>query len=338
MIARNVVSRNRGDLKSAYQKVESGSVPAREVQPEEVRERRRRRKGRRQKTLRERFLMLIIWLGCLALVLLTVRAVKRAFKRFGQTDSGFVTLMSPEEKAFYFQERATVFNVLASYLQARTVERKSNYVAGSTRVVGMMGPYYERNEMRLPAGALDGEPVFWNLEVEAAPPYLEGVWRDATGQSFEAVFVRDESGWKIDWPHFRRLSDEDWIYFRQRFSKITESNFRLWVEIQDQRSGEETEMISFRFLPPDTNASIREREASPYLKVARLSPEGEFLMKLLSSSEEQEEKKFVLSKRDPSDLHRVQVTLAWSVDPLTEENVLLVKEFHADHWRSLPNH
>lgn len=330
VVARNVAAKSREPKAVAVEKIDA--IPARELKPEEVKAQRRRRSRRKRRTLKARLLMVGAWLACLVIVLMTVQVLKKVVGPLGVRDEGIAGKFSAEEKAFYFQEKSAVFNVMSSFLMARQLESKSNFVTGSARVVAMMGPYYESHEMRAPVGELSGDPVFWNLRVDEEPAFLEAAWRDSSGQSFEAVFSRSSRGWALDWPQFTRYSAENWTYFRQRFSSQNEGVFRLWVEIFE--GGENN--VSFRFVPAESDSRVRDREASPVLEVPRMSPEGEFLAEAVALRDVNvNEEGYRLMDRDPERLYRVQVELAWVLDPLTEEYSLKVNEFLAHHWRSL---
>ncbi|MDP0489810.1 MAG: hypothetical protein Q7Q71_02020 [Verrucomicrobiota bacterium JB023] len=238
------------------------------------------------------------------------------------------------ERAFYLEEYQRVRTVLRSFLATQADSGRGLYVLNTGRVPGILGAYYAQHTGQRLVKDLLPRPQFWNLVHAEEPPFVEIVWRDELANEYEAVTLKTEDGWLLDWEHFVRYSTPDWTFFRSQLGREKEGEFRLYAE-EFVETDDEDRMIRVRFYPPTLDEKMREVEVSPVIEVPLDSDEGITLRNLFSDDESvQEDGGSLLATRDPEGLRRVRVVLAWESVNRGGEREMVLKEILAPHWRS----
>ncbi|NNM28302.1 MAG: hypothetical protein HKO57_02180 [Akkermansiaceae bacterium] len=200
-------------------------------------------------------------------------------------------------------------DVLDRFFRAGDAAERAQSVYDPVRVTPYMAAYYRHNPPRRPSGVL--KPLLTNLYVDDDQRAIETVWADPGGDEMEMVFIRDQGQWKIDWEAFVRYSTAEWLLFITGSPR--EGEFRVYmrrIELS-QQAGREP-MFGLKFYPASYDSRIRSRGESDTVLVPRDGEVGQRLQQLFTvSGQSPDVGDSKLAERDPEDLYRVRVRLAW---------------------------
>lgn len=263
-----------------------------------------------------------------------VTVVKRRLRIGSNPAYGIEQKLTGQAREFYLSEASEIRSALTAFLTLQKADLKAQYVRKTSKVPGVMGRFYQSEAPRHLAAQLEEEPLVWNVVYELEPSFVEVVWRDKQGESFEAVFVKEEGGWKLDWEHFARYSAIPWTYFRQQFGTQREGVFRLYMEEVSRGGGGEEGNVWVRLMPPVADVDARAREATDPVAIPRNSELGIKVLKALDHDRVRPESGFPkLYARDPEKLTRVQLRLAWERDESLGTESMRIVDLLANHWR-----
>lgn len=299
-------------------------------------ERRRRKKKRDRPKLSFRAILLlgVAWLGLVGLVFFVVMTLKRQFGQGDELSRSLEERLSGEEKAFFRAEYPAVQRTLIGFLQSDTPELKSDVSLNVPQLGRMMRRHYVDNSDEVYPVRMKREPLFWNVAFEESPGFVEVVFDGGGRDQIEAVFVKEDDGWLLDWEHFVRYSTQNWTLFHRRVGNDEEGIFRVYVEKVSESQQEEAPWVKIRFYGPYYDERRRKVEVSPVIMIEADDPLSGPVDHLFADRSGDSAGFSKLWTRDPKELRRVTVKLAWHEDPITGEDRLVLKEVLSHHWRT----
>lgn len=299
-------------------------------------ERRKRLKKRSRPPTKIYLMWIVLWLGAVTLVLFVVSNLQKQFSANNKKALTVEERLTGEEKEFFQSEYPQIVREFRSFLESRTASQMSEYTLKTHQLDRKMTRHFKENSRRFNISDMRPSPTFWNVAFEESPGFVEVVWDGGSAGSIEAVFVKVDDTWVIDWEQFVRYSSESWTVFHQRIGGEKKGVFRVYVEkVSEGQSSDFSQWIKVRILPPYANGERRRKEASAPILVENTDGLVADFEHLFADREGQSEGYSELWQRDPEDLRRALVELEWAEDPVTGEERMVIRKLLAEHWRSL---
>ncbi len=295
--------------------------------------------GKQRTPVRKRrrsYVMLKILGSWLLLVVFIVFAAKRVFNDLPETRTPAAT-GQPEERASVEdialkQEAANpCAQTLTGFLAATTPEGHNQFVIDPIQTAARMDRFYSLNAM------VNIDPSVLSLRDLAVlhlpgQPAVETYWTLTDGRTLDAVFIKQNDDWLLDWDHFVRFSDYPWALFLAG-SGNSEGEFRLLARerLADERKGANT--ISMVLYAPRFGYANETGPQSPEFLVKRDSNNGKLLEKAFALERSSKRVFDVqLPSINPEGLIRVRVKVRRH-NETTGRNFELI-DIVACHWYS----
>jgi hypothetical protein len=295
----------------------------------------RHKKKKPKKKKRNYFLIFAIWLATASVVtLVSIWVISMTEEKAKKLDS-VVDKLAGEERAFYLKEYPAIESQLQGFLRAESDEGREEFVRDIPGIGRRIQRFYRENSAPYSGARLFGKPVFWNVAFEESPGFVEVAWPLDRQRNLEAVFVKEEDEWRLDWEQYVRYDTENWELFRQNLTDDNSGIFRVYLEKVAEGQVAENPWIKIRFLQPHKDASRRERSDSPIIKLDGTSSVATQVAQCFLDRLGESDGYSQLWELDPRNFRRVTVALAWEMSPDTGQEVLVVEEILAQHWRSL---
>lgn len=325
----------------------SVEAPPQPVQPKrdvEDLQKKRKSKGERRKKLKKRssppakrYLKWIgAWIVTVAVVLLVVVKLQEAFAVNTGNLATIEQQLVGEERLFYEREYPGIRKKIMGFLAVKTVDQMAEFALDTNQLERRMTKHYKENSFRHSNLKIDPDPVYWNVAYEESPGFVEVVWEAPGSEFLEAVFVKKDKEWYLDWDHFVRYSSMNWTYFRQRVGSETIGKFRVYIE--EVSSGEGSNFkpwVKVKLYPPYRERERREREESQTILLSENDPVTAKVIELFSQRSGQSKGYSELWERDQRKLRRASLELEWIEDKVSGGETLAIKDVLAGHWRSL---
>jgi len=340
LIERNVSSRVLGETTNfaktteQSQVVESKPKPLAELEPEPSAKRRRRTKKRKKQKERSLGSYLLMFAGLVAVALISFFAILK-FQRTGSSLLSVEQKLQGDEKVFFRTEFPLIYNQLTIFFRSQSNVQKADCSLGVPQLGSKMRSYYLDNPDETLTQLLNEEPLFWNVAYEESPSFVEVLLDDGRGGIVESVFVKRGSEWLLDWEQYVRFSEENWALFRKGPSDAKQGVFRLFVEKVDEGEEEGRSWFEVRLYGAIQDEIRRDRESSEIIRLDADSPVGAKVANLFADRIGGNEGFSQLWKRDPKNLRRATLKLAWSRDPETGKDILAIEDILSQHWRTL---
>lgn len=298
--------------------------------------------GKQRSPVRKRrrsYVMLKILGSWLLLLVFLVFATKWFFNDLPETRTP-ATTGQPEEKASaediaLKQEAANPCNqTFANFIAATTPEGHNQFVIDPIQTAARMSRFYSLNPMANidPSGLTLRDLGVVHLPGQRA---VETYWTLMDGRTLDAVFIKQNDEWLLDWEHFVRFSDYPWALFLAG-SGDSEGEFRLLARerLADERKG--TNTISMVLYAPRFGHANETGPQSPEFLVKRDSSNGKLLEKAFALERSGKRVFDVqLPSINPEGLIRVRVKVRRH-DETTGRSFELV-DVVACHWYSSNN-
>lgn len=320
-----------GEVKEATSpagRAEQGEAPPLE------RRRRKKKRSRPKFSVRTILLMIGAWLGVVSLIFFVVMKLKSQLGRRDELSMTLEERLSGEEKAFFRTEYPAIQRQFSSFLQSDTPELKSDFSLTVPQLGRMMRRYYIDNSDEVYPMTMKKEPLFWNVVFEESPGFVEVIFDGGGRDLMEAVFVKEEDDWLLDWEHFVRYSSQNWTLFHRRAGNDEEGIFRVYAEKVSESQQKESPWVKIRLYGPYSDERRRKVEVSQVIMIEGDDPLSAPLNYLFSDRAGESDGFSKLWTRDPKELRRVTVRLAWNEDSVTGEDRLVLKEILSHHWRT----
>lgn len=311
----------------------SGGEPPSDGPPME-RRRRKKKRSRPAFSVRAIILMSVAWIGIVGLIFFVVIKFQQQLGGGDELSKTLEQRLSGEEKAFFRAEYPAIQKQLVAFLRSDTPELKTDYSLKIPRLGRMMRRYYiDQSDETFPP-TMQKAPLFWNVAFEESPGFVEVVF-DAGGKDFiEAVFVKEDNDWLLDWEHFVRYSTQNWTLFHRRAGNDQEGTFRVYVEKVSESQQKEAPWVKIRLYGAHTEERRRKTEASEVIMIEGDDPLARKVDHLFIDRDGESAGFSKLWKRDPKELRRATLKLAWVSDAATGEDSLVLKEILSHHWRT----
>ncbi|MDQ8189515.1 hypothetical protein [Roseibacillus persicicus] len=339
-IQRNIALKPKGGAEQfgSVEKIPEPVVPTKDIEDvqRERGEQRKRLKKKNQPPVKVYLGWGILWLGAVALVLFVVSSLQKQFAANNKNAPTVEERLSGEEREFYKQEYPLITRTFRNFLEARSTSQMAEFALKANQLDRKMTRYFKENSRKFSASDLKGNPTFWNVAFEESPGFVEVVWDGGKSGPVEAVFVKVDDSWVVDWEHFARYSTESWTVFRQRIGGTRKGVFRVYVEKVSEGEGSDfSQWLKVRIQPPYRNRERRRREASEAILLEGTDGIVSDFVHLFADREGQSEGYSELWSRDPEELRRATVELEWVQDPVTGEERMVIQKLLSEHWRSL---
>lgn len=243
--------------------------------------------------------------------------------------------LSGDKRAFFLKEYPGIGRQMQGFIQATSSEERESFVLQTPKVSRRMASYYRENAPSLPPSLTLPSPTFWNVAFNESPGFVEVGWDFGFGKGVEALFVKVNDQWRLDWEHYIRWNTENWALFRQNLSDDSEGTFRLFVEKIDEGENSENPWTKIRFYEPLSDETKRAASVSPIIKIEGDNEFSTAILETFVDRSVESEGFSRLWQRDPIHLRRMTVQLAWETDSETSQEMLVVKGILAQHWRTL---
>lgn len=161
------------------------------------------------------------------------------------------------------------------FLSGTTPEERNQFVTDPVRTASLMARFYSMNPMVQvdPASLTLAQHSVVHLPAGKA---VQTIWHSKDDQELDALFIKEEGEWRLDWSHFVRFSDLPWVLFLAGSGGDT-AEFRLLARerLADQRKTSET--ISIVLYAPRPGSLYETGFQSPEFLVRRDSENGHLL-------------------------------------------------------------
>ncbi len=206
----------------------------------EGKQRRGRVKRSKRKQKKSRKVITIIGAWVLAMLVVVVLVYS-----FGQEDDSSTVVQrkdaerqkilakAEEKKRRMVVSASTPYceKTMTSFLNAPTAAGKAQYVYQGAKLSGVMNRYYQsnpsfsstRSNIRIIAAELLDVP---------GKKVIGALCRNSLGERFEAIFIEDDEGWKIDWKSLVRYDARPWSLFMSGRDG-DEGDYRLYMRVRD---------------------------------------------------------------------------------------------------------
>lgn len=233
---------------------------------------------------------------------------------------------------FIAKEMPACQQTLFSFLAAKTMEKRAQFVRDSTRLAPNMNAWYRTNPpLQFPK---DGKLVLksTNLFIHSEGTVLETVYgmEGETVHDKEIAFVREDGRWVIDWEALVKYSKTPW----REFVKDTENSqgeFRLFVRRGTGAFESERPVMILQFYPPRDD-KLKWRLGSNRVVVPLDTENGQRMDRIFARSKakrELGESRYGL--KDPDDLYRLRVVLYWD-STADERRFIKLRKVLAGNW------
>lgn len=227
------------------------------------------------------YFMVKLFSAWLAVILIIIFVAKSLYSDAPEKTAPFVSKAPPKyvipDEDIRLAEKASPLCTAAfsNFLSAATPEKRSQYVLNSVTSVARMTRFYSMNPL------VNIDPRKLSITTRAvihlpAGPAIETQWTTADGHSLDAVFVKENDEWRLDWDHYARFGDYPWTLFLAG-SGESQGEFRLLARerLADERKNAET--ISIVLYAPRFGDSKNPGYVSPEFLVKRDSKNGRLL-------------------------------------------------------------
>ena len=305
---------------------------------------------RREKGSRRIPIVITVWF---VLVTLTVAIIKIFYtEEDPNIDLDAIALIQQREREAELKQarelvRAVVPDcekVLTNFLKATSPARKAQFVYRGREKATKMTRYYTKNptffttRSRLKVGR--GE-LLKGMQHET----IGTICVNEQGETFEAIFIRPETEWLIDWDAMVRYSEKSWSLFPSG-NDGDEGEFRLYMRVRASNENINVDKINLVFYQPEIYLKGKfygelRGEASSNVSVDVDSVVGQKILKLVEKQKEQEQggkgsvtRKdsygFGIGILDPPGYHRVRVRMKLNKDK--NEHSFELLEILTDYW------
>jgi len=273
------------------------------------------------------------WIICVILIVVLAVMQKKRSEQGGEAGSDEkrgAAWSEAQTEAYLGRQAEEIRSNFLSFFEGATSAGRAQYVYEPYRVAPLMERHYEQNLPLKPQGeaVIDEQ----RLVRDRGKERIETIWRfGKDGDSREAVFIRHDGRWVLDWEAFVRFSTEPWHLF---VGGITdgEGEFRLYMRLRNPQLDEGRESLSVQFYPPHATDVKLRRLGSPVVAIPMNTRAGRRIDRLVEEAEKHRARGAAgFSARDPRGVYRVRVRLAWE-DEGTGEEKLAVREILAGHW------
>ena len=301
----------------------------------------RRMRRRKKKPSSRRILAWFVgWLIAVGVILLLVSLFQSALIENSAQGWNYVARLSSEERVFYEQEYPAIKKRMQEFVTTRSPSKISEVALKSEQLERKIRNYYKNHSVAHYGLRLEPEVDFWNVAFEESPGFAEVVWEaesiENSKEFVEAVFVKTDQGWVLDWEQYVKYSSESWTVFLNRISSQKEGVFRVYVEEVSTDEGDGLySWAGVKFYPPYRERARREKEVSGILMLDSDKALVDEIRQLFVDRTGRSKGFSELWKRDPRNLRRATLKLAWVIDEKTGVEKMIVKDVLADHWRSL---
>ena len=373
MVQRNVTTRRRNegridpvtppDVMTVEAVQDEGQAEVVRSADEVVSDDGRKKVVRRRKKRKKMRLGPLLFLGGWATLVMAVVLFMNCLGKKGEVEAENIRKQEAERKAalqaemasYLVEEVPACHAVLLKYLKEPTWAGRAQFVRNSSEVAPKMGRHYVRNQLwKLPRGSKvmvdeanlvlfkpDDPIVEVRFRVEYPPVKDEN--GELAGEPPKPVyrevsFMRDDTGWVIDWEALVRYSSNSWQLFRGDVEgNNAPSEFRLFVRRTTGRFEEGEPVLVLKFFEPRHDLGEMWEQGSSGVVVPLDSEEGRRLQEIL----EREPEDWVpgqprLWRNDPEGLRRVRVKLSWE-RTADDRRLLKVREVLAGNWL-MPGH
>ena len=239
---------------------------------------------------------------------------------------------SAEDLALLNESFDECLKTFSAYLNAGIPEQQNQYVLSPLDTVSKMARFYSQNpsEKIDPSSLSQESRSVLHLPDAAA---IETAWKSTDGRRFDAVFVKENDEWRLDWNHFVRYSDYPWSLFLAG-SGQPEGEFRLLARERLPEERKDADSVSIVFYAPRFGQPGETGSQSPEFLVSRTSEAGKLLDAAFKAARKGD-KAFgsKLTGFDPDELIRVRVKVRRSDEGL--ERKFEITEVVACHWYSV---
>ncbi len=194
---------------------------------------------------------------------------------FSSVKKEAVSTVVADDAAFLNQFAPLCHQTLSGFLSAMTPEGRSQFVMSPISEVARMANFYQLNSLP----SIDPQALKIDQAAVLRLPggrAIETSWKTTDGLQLNAVFVLEDSEWRLDWKHYASYCDYPWPMFLAGGGQ-SEGEFRLLARerLAEERQGADT--ISLVFSAPQLGKLSETSVKSPEFLVPRDSKSGRLL-------------------------------------------------------------
>ena len=218
------------------------------------------------------------------------------------------------------------------FLMSGTPEERNQYISKPISLAGKMARFYSMNPLLQinPKDVTTAERRLFKLPNCSA---VATVWNVADGQKLDAVFLKEEGEWRLDWEQFVRYCDVPWPLFLAGNGNET-AEFRLLARL---KKGDETAFgshLNVVFYSARIGYPADPSNPSPEFLVRRDSLEGRLLAAAFRARKAGKSPyDGALANGDPEEMIRVRVHVRRTVSEKGRE--FSIESVDACHWLSI---
>lgn len=182
----------------------------------------------------------------------------------------------PEEDIILLDKTGPLCNQnFSGFLAASTPEQQTQFVLSPITTASRVARFYSLN----PLVIIDPQKLALSKHAVLHLPdrqAIETYWSSSDGRQLEAVFMKENGEWRLDWDHYVRFSEYPWPLFLAG-SGPEQAELRLLTRerLADERKAADT--ISIVFYPPRFGSNTDMGVKSPEFLVKRDSKNGRLL-------------------------------------------------------------
>ena len=222
--------------------------------------------------------LMAVWLVLIAgIILWAHRMWPQAPPRpvVAKTESPREVAESAEDTALINEAGPFCSQALAGFLSASSPEEQNQFVRSPVSTAERMARFYGMN----PLTTFDPNSITPTGSAVVRLPGLQAVETHLTspdGRRFDAVFVKENDEWRLDWEHYARYSEYPWALFLAGDGEA-EGEFRLLARerLPEERKNEDT--ISLVLYAPRFGYANDTGFQSPEFLVKRDTRDGRLL-------------------------------------------------------------
>jgi hypothetical protein len=291
-------------------------------------------RSRRRKPVRLMLTLIAAWLLLVVLIIAIIKMTAKDLPKNGR----FVSKQELEKRSISAEDLALLDAAIplcsqnfANFLNARSPEERNQFVISPITTAARMARFYQLNSIK------NFDPKTLTLTRSAVlhlpgGSAIETQWKSVTGGTFDALFIKENGEWRLDWDHYVRFSEYPWPLFLVGGGE-DRGEFRLLARerLATERRGLDT--ISVILAAPRLGYAKDIGTQSPEILVPRDSKSGRLLM---AAFKLEKDKKRVfgltLASLNPEDFIRVRATV--SRTKLETGYGFEIQEITAAHWYS----
>lgn len=281
------------------------------------------------------FKIVVAWLLLVMLFALAARHFWKEDDRLGKQVRAPILLpneLGDEERAILEDALPQCSQSLGGFLASSAPEQRNQYVWRPIRVAGKMARFYAMNPL-LQVTPTDVKIIGRRLLKLETGLAIVSEWEVVDGRKLDAVFLKEDGEWRLDWEQFIRYGDQPWpLFLAGNGSEVGE--FRLMARLKQSDEKLRSDQLSIVLYSPRFGYPWDPGNASSEFLIPRSSEDGRLLAAAFHARKAGKSP-FDGSIRnfDPEEMIRIRARIRRQAD--NKGRVFTIEKVIACHWLAI---